>query len=260
VASTLTPNYGWVQPQVGGDATTWGNELNNDLALIDAQVFANEQGVAPVGAGALWFTAAAPPNWLLCQGQSLATATYPALFAVIGYTFGGSGANFNLPPALNRFPIGAGSNALGATGGAATAALATANLPSHTHSISDPGHTHGASQPAHVHPDPGHTHGASGSQDPHSHTIPSSAGGGFGAAEPPQPMVANQGSTTTSTEQPNVYVSVGAAATSLQAAQPGVTVNAAVTNIPAATGAVGSGAAFSIEPPFFAVNFIIRFQ
>jgi hypothetical protein len=39
----------------------------------------------------------APAGWMLCQGQSLPVAAYPQLFAQIGYTYGGSGANFNLP-------------------------------------------------------------------------------------------------------------------------------------------------------------------
>jgi microcystin-dependent protein len=65
------------------------------------------------------------------------------LFAVIGYTFGGSGGSFTLPDYRGRMPIGvSGSYALASTGGAATTTLITANLPSHTHSITDPGHTH----------------------------------------------------------------------------------------------------------------------
>jgi hypothetical protein len=44
------------------------------------------------------YTGATPPaGWMLCNGASLPTAAYPALFAQIGYTYGGSGANFNLP-------------------------------------------------------------------------------------------------------------------------------------------------------------------
>ena len=41
--------------------------------------------------------AAVPSNCLLCDGTSYPTATYPNLFAAIGYAFGGSGASFNVP-------------------------------------------------------------------------------------------------------------------------------------------------------------------
>lgn len=36
-------------------------------------------------------------GFLLCDGSSLATTSYPDLFAIIGYTYGGSGGNFSLP-------------------------------------------------------------------------------------------------------------------------------------------------------------------
>jgi microcystin-dependent protein len=44
----------------------------------------------------------APSGWELCEGQSLDTAVYPDLFAVIGYTYGGSGSTFNLPDLRGR--------------------------------------------------------------------------------------------------------------------------------------------------------------
>lgn len=42
-------------------------------------------------------TSNVPTGWVLANGASLSTATYPELYAVIGYRFGGSGANFNVP-------------------------------------------------------------------------------------------------------------------------------------------------------------------
>ena len=41
-----------------------------------------------------------PPSdsgWLECDGSTLTTTNYPELFAVIGYTYGGSGTDFDLP-------------------------------------------------------------------------------------------------------------------------------------------------------------------
>lgn len=40
---------------------------------------------------------------LECDGSSIDTTTYAALFAVIGYTYGGSGANFNIPDYRGEF-------------------------------------------------------------------------------------------------------------------------------------------------------------
>jgi microcystin-dependent protein len=46
---------------------------------------------------------AAPTDWLKCNGASYSTASpYDQLFAVIGYTYGGSGASFNVPDFRNR--------------------------------------------------------------------------------------------------------------------------------------------------------------
>lgn len=39
----------------------------------------------------------APKGWLVCNGASVSTTTYSALFAKISYSFGGAGANFTLP-------------------------------------------------------------------------------------------------------------------------------------------------------------------
>jgi microcystin-dependent protein len=60
----------------------------------------------PVGATIMWHTSAAPSGFLECDGSSLATASYPSLFAILGYTYGGSGANFNIPDLRGEFPRG----------------------------------------------------------------------------------------------------------------------------------------------------------
>ena len=56
----------------------------------------NLSGEAPIGM-IVSYSYAAPTDWFLCDGSSKDTTTYAALFAVIGYTYGGSGANFTLP-------------------------------------------------------------------------------------------------------------------------------------------------------------------
>jgi hypothetical protein len=77
---------------------------------------------APAGAIVMFGGATAPAGWLLCNGQSVSTTTYAGLFAVLLYTYGGSGGAFNVPDLRQRFPMGkaaAGTGVvLGATGGA----------------------------------------------------------------------------------------------------------------------------------------------
>ncbi len=60
-------------------------------------------GLIPAGAIMDFAMATAPEGWLPCDGQSLAVAAEPALFAAIGYLYGGSGATFLVPNALTRF-------------------------------------------------------------------------------------------------------------------------------------------------------------
>jgi len=48
-------------------------------------------------------TSTAPTGYLKANGASLSTTTYATLFAVIGYTYGGSGASFSLPDLRGQF-------------------------------------------------------------------------------------------------------------------------------------------------------------
>jgi len=101
---------------------------------------AHESGMVAVWAGA---NGNIPAGWLLCDGASIATATYPDLHTAIGYVYGGAGANFNLPNLVDVFVRGQSSQTA-ATGGADSLTLSTAQMPSHTHtaSVTDGGHIH----------------------------------------------------------------------------------------------------------------------
>ena len=92
---------------------------------------------------------AAPSGWLVCDGTSYTTASQPALFAAIGYLWGGAGPNFNVPNMSRRTVVGSGGaatgtlgNTVGNLGGAETHTLITTELASHTHGVTDPGHFH----------------------------------------------------------------------------------------------------------------------
>lgn len=114
--------------------------------------------------------AAAPSLWLLMFGQAISRTTYASLFGVISTTFGaGDGlTTFNVPDARGRVVAGAdnmgGSAAnrlttasgmtagtIGGTGGLETVILSTAQMPTHSHSVTDGGHTHSVSDPTHTH-------------------------------------------------------------------------------------------------------------
>lgn len=71
--------------------------------LVIKDVTSLKSGSAPIGT-IVFFTNTATmlsnlqvKNWLVANGASLKKATYPDLFTVIGYIYGGSGDNFNLP-------------------------------------------------------------------------------------------------------------------------------------------------------------------
>ena len=65
-----------------------------------------------------------PQGWLACDGTTLNDADYPALVAIIGYTYGGSSGSstFVLPNlnGQNRVPVHKGSAYASATGGSTT--------------------------------------------------------------------------------------------------------------------------------------------
>jgi microcystin-dependent protein len=60
--------------------------------------------IVPAGV-VVWFTSSSPPQgYLICDGRSVSRTTYPALFAVIGTSFGTpSTTTFNLPDLRGEF-------------------------------------------------------------------------------------------------------------------------------------------------------------
>lgn len=107
--------------------------------------------IGTVGTVTAFGGASAPSGWVLCDGTSYDTTTYSDLFDVIGYAFGGSGANFNVPDLRQRFPFGKATSGTGATfAGTGGAIDHTHTGPSHTHPVTQPDeHTaHNVTQPA----------------------------------------------------------------------------------------------------------------
>ncbi len=73
-------------------------------AYTDSQVGGIPPSADPTPAGAVMAYAGSvfPTGWLKCDGTSYSTATYPDLFAAIGYTYGGGGGSFNVPDMRGR--------------------------------------------------------------------------------------------------------------------------------------------------------------
>jgi microcystin-dependent protein len=81
----------------------------------------------------------APQNWAYCNGQPMNISDNPALFNIIGTTYGGDGVQtFNMPNLQGQVPMHwgtgpGGTTVIGQPQGVATMTLTQPQTPSHTH-------------------------------------------------------------------------------------------------------------------------------
>lgn len=100
-----------------------------------------------------WISGQTTPPYLLCDGTVYSIASYPALGALLGASFGGNGSTtFGVPDLRGRYriPIDSTASRITAAGcGINGATLAAAGgheqiqIHSHANTLNDPGHTHG---------------------------------------------------------------------------------------------------------------------
>lgn len=208
-------------------------------------------------------------GWALCDGQTQTDS---------------SGASIGTPDMKNRFPVGAlDTYATGDTGGSDTHTLTTAEMPVHTHAVTDPGHNHQVTQNAHTHTvtdpghshgttDPGHTHSASSSsENAHTHDVDIPYGT-FGTTNAPDTDVyaPSGGSTDTLTTDSQAAhshtITVASATTgiSVSTATTGITLSSETPTITCASettgitiGNAGSGDAHENRPPYLALVFVM---
>jgi microcystin-dependent protein len=183
----------------------------------------------------LWPTNSPPSGYLLCNGAEISRATYAALFAVIGTTFGSAGpTTFTLPNYNNRMPIGAGGlYALGATGGSKDAGVVA-----HDHTYSA---TTGNQSADHTHS------GTTDSAGAHSHTINrySTFTTGENVLAGGQTFQDANGFTNSAGAHTHTFTTGGVSANH----------NHSVSGTTASTGSSGTDANL---PPYLAINFIIK--
>lgn len=149
-----------VRPEFGKPERTIGNAIGSvrrkieslesaslkvdDNRISDKATFSSEKitnNIMPVGAILATAANALPAEgWLLCDGSAVSRASYAALFAAIGTTYGtGDGSTtFNVPNLKGRIPVGQDAaqtefDVIGETGGAKTHTLTATEIPAHTH-------------------------------------------------------------------------------------------------------------------------------
>lgn len=191
---------------LGGTAVTASAA---ELNLLDGQT-----SIVPAGVIVMWSgqTSAIPTGWALCDGSS------------------------GTPDLRDKFIMGAGSSNELSTGGTNSLTIASANLPSHTHSFSAT--TSSAGAHTHSITDPGHDHyglyysGGDGGDN-----------GGAASGNDSIPNTGNSQNLGTTTDTTGITIDSAGAHTH---------------TVSGTTGATGSGTAIDNRPAYMALAYIMK--
>lgn len=210
---------------------------------MQALAQALEAFLVPVGTILHTIRSTAPSGWLF-HNQTIANAdtTFPALWAVAPASWK-SGSSLVIPNLADSVLIQQAATPLGATGGANSRTIGSANLPPHTHAID---HDHAAftsaAGSAHNHgvTDPGHTHTIAARENPVSGSL-----GSLG--------LSNAGGTITTRTSDSQTTGISTQNESAHTHS---------IDVPAFTGASGNGGfagtALDTTPKHLAVNLMIK--
>lgn len=137
VASAALPRSGGTMTGAVNMGAQKVTNLGTGTASTDAVTKAQLDAAMPIGTIVAYGGSVAPSGWKICDGTAHGSS---ALQAVIG--------SATVPDLRNRFILGSGSRANGATGGAETHTLSWNEMPVHSHSawtVNAGGHNHGGS-------------------------------------------------------------------------------------------------------------------
>jgi len=120
------------------DANVTTAKIADGNVTLAKLVTAVQQALLPAGAVQAFAMNSAPAGWLAANGSAVSRATYAALFAAIGTTYGaGDGSTtFALPDLRGYFVRGSGTNSDGTAAGTFGAKQAD-EFGSHQHSYTD---------------------------------------------------------------------------------------------------------------------------
>lgn len=260
---------------------------------LDQFRFRIENMAEPAGTVKMSFAATEPEGWFFLNGQTVDERLYPDLAEI----FGAIDGIITLPDYTDRIAMGAGSIvALNGTAGAETVTLSREEMPRHNHGVTDPGHTHGAVDRGHTHdiqPD-AHDHEATEDEDSqHTHSLPAtththtatqnahdhSGGVEFTAGNElaagtdyPRPESARTGSANeaisisedgigiSETGEPSdpLVLEVSEEETTATAIKSRADIHVHKSKTGIETVEDGDGAPFSIIPPVFGVNWLVK--
>lgn len=94
--------------------------------------------LVPTGSITQFAVASAPTGWLVCDGGTFSSTTYPALATLLGDTYGThSGTTYYLPDLRGRVPVGKAASGtftnLNTKGGVEAVTLDATQIPGHSH-------------------------------------------------------------------------------------------------------------------------------
>jgi microcystin-dependent protein len=96
--------------------------------------------VVPAGCMMMWPGPVAPNGWALMKPNvTVPSATNPKLAALFGQT----GGLVTIPDMTDLFPVGVGTVPLGQIAGEPRVTITVAQMPNHSHGVTDPTHNHG---------------------------------------------------------------------------------------------------------------------
>lgn len=244
--SGQTARYKWPYPTPDDN-----NDVPRDVGALANAIEPTVFGQVPPGCVMMWPAASAPSGWYICNGTLVTAAANPGLDSIFGHDAGG---NVKLPDYQNVVMYGASSaHPIGERGGVETVALSNAQLPTHSHPITDKAHVHATDAQG------WHTHGGATTGSDrglgHSHSY-----GRFASAQPAN--LATGTNWNVNTGGPIGYSTGGEGAPDHLHyingdGSHGHNIDARYTGINA-TESIGSGQTHSNMPPYVSINHIIK--